>query len=313
MLHVISYVCEDHAHMLSERGNAVACPCYRLHKPKFISIDADVRKTANLFLKDAFMDEIMGGGTKIAVNDILITEQGQTEFDFVRYSTVNKNIINFLGKELFVYIDPAFTSNRKASGTGISAIGTYLDQYIIYGLEHFFLESLLSSSENSIAECASHMILAVLHLHSFFNEIRIIVEGNSNQAASVKIACIIKQNISSNIATPVTFYHTPDQNCIAQPFFLLGREKRLAVEYFIANFNSGYIKASQELVSFTIKITYDPIEYLLEQIKNIHQININDYITYNAKKQSLSDDLVIATIMAIFICHERKNAVFKAI
>nr|APO38446.1 DNA packaging terminase subunit 1 [Human betaherpesvirus 6A] len=313
MLSVVSYVCEDHAHMLNERGNATACSCYRLHKPKFISINAEVKKTANLFLEGAFIHEIMGGATCNVINDVLITEQGQTEFEFFRYSTINKNLIPFLGKDLYVYLDPAYTGNRRASGTGIAAIGTYLDQYIVYGMEHYFLESLMTSSDTAIAECAAHMILSILDLHPFFTEVKIIIEGNSNQASAVKIACIIKENITANKSIQVTFFHTPDQNQIAQPFYLLGKEKKLAVEFFISNFNSGNIKASQELISFTIKITYDPVEYALEQIRNIHQISVNNYITYSAKKQACSDDLIIAIIMAIYVCSGNNSASFREI
>ena len=313
MLTVVAYVCEDHVHILNDRGNATTCACYRLHKPKFISINADVKKTADLFLEGAFKHEIMGGSLCNVVNDTLITEQGLIEFDLFRYSTISKQIIPFLGKELYIYIDPAYTINRRASGTGVAAIGTYGDQYIIYGMEHYFLESLLSNSDASIAECASHMILAVLELHPFFTELKIIIEGNSNQSSAVKIACILKQTISVIRYKHITFFHTLDQSQIAQPFYLLGREKRLAVEYFISNFNSGYIKASQELISFTIKITYDPIEYVIEQIKNLHQININEHVTYNAKKQTCSDDLLISIIMAIYMCHEGKQTSFKEI
>ncbi|ANC96514.1 U60 protein [macacine betaherpesvirus 9] len=313
MLSVVSYVCEDHAHMLNERENATACACYRLHKPKFICIDADVKKTADLFLEGAFKHEIMGASLCNVINDVLITEQGLIEFEFFRYSTIHKQISQFLGKELIVYIDPAYTINRRASGTGIAAIGTYLEQYIIYGMEHYFLESLLTNSDASIAECAAHMIVAILELHSFFTDVKIVIEGNSNQSSAVKIACILKQTILLSTQIHITFYHTLDQNQIAQPFYLLGREKRLAVEYFICNFNSGFIKASQEIISFTIKITYDPVEYVIEQIKNLHQINVNERITYNAKKQYFSDDLLISIIMAIYICHESKSAAFKEI
>ena len=205
MLTVVSYVCEDHVHILNDRGNATTCACYRLHKPKFISINADVKKTADLFLEGAFKHEIMGGSLCNVVNDTLITEQGLIEFDLFRYSTISKQIIPFLGKELYIYIDPAYTINRRASGTGVAAIGTYGDQYIIYGMEHYFLESLLSNSDASIAECASHMILAVLELHPFFTELKIIIEGNSNQSSAVKIACIFPYFRSEPNCTTILF------------------------------------------------------------------------------------------------------------
>ncbi|APZ76291.1 hypothetical protein MRV_0080 [Murid herpesvirus 3] len=314
MLNMISYVCEDHINMLSDKGEATACPCYRLHKPKFITINSDVRKTANLFLEDAFMNEIMGNTKNMLQNNALITYQSQVEFDFFRYSTITKRMSQLLSKELYIYIDPAFTSNKRASGTGVSAICKYLNQFIILGLEHFFLESLLTSAESSIAECVSHMLLAILEIHTFFNDIYIIIEGNSNQASAVKIACLIKQNVFvQHNDKNMMFYHTIDQNNIAQPYYILSKEKRLAVEYFIAHFNSGQIKASQELISFTVKITHDPIDYLLEQIKNIHQISINDYITYTAKKQSCSDDLIISVILCVYICQDNNIIQFKPI
>lgn len=313
MLNVISYVCEEHIHAFSEKGDATACPCYRLHKPTFITINSDVRRTANMFLAGSFMDEIMGGTNRTAENTTLITDESREEFDVFRYSTLNKNIWAHLGTLLFVYLDPAFTSNRRASGTGVAAIGTYRDQYIIYGLEHYFLKDLLDSSETSIAECAAHMLLSILHLHPFFEEICVAVEGNSNQAAAVRIACIIKQNIAMVRDIRITFYHTPDQNQIEQPFYIMGREKRLAVEDFIGKFNSGFIKASQELVSYTIKLTYDPIDYLLSQLKNIHRVTVNEYVTYSAKRSNTPDDLIIALIMAVYMCAENKTYFFKPI
>lgn len=259
------------------------------------------------------MDEIMGGTNKIAENASLITDESREEFDVFRYSTLNKNIHAHLGHYIYVYIDPAFTANRRASGTGIAAIGTYRDQFIVYGLEHYFLKDLLDSSETAIGECAAHMLLSIIQLHPFMRGVRVAIEGNSNQAAAVRIACIIKQNILSNCNIDITFYHTPDQNEIEQPFYILGKEKRLAVEDFIGKFNSGYIKASQELVSYTIKLTYDPIDYFIDQLKNIHRVVINEYVTYNAKKTNCSDDLVIALIMAIYMCSEQRRFYFKPI
>lgn len=313
MLNVVSYVCEEHLQAFSEKSDATACPCYRLHKPTFISIDSDVRRTANMFLAGSFMDEIMGGTNKIAEDAALITDESREEFELFRYSTIQKNIHRYLGRYLSVYVDPAFTSNRRASGTGIAAVGNYRDQYIVYGLEHYFLKNLLDSAETAIAECASHMILSVLTLHPFVSQLRITVEGNSNQAVAVRIACLIKQNIVSSRNVDVVFYHTPDQNGIEQPFYIMGRDKRIAVENFIAKFNSSYIKASQELISHTIKLTYDPIEYLLEQLKNIHRITLHEYVTYTGKKNHHSDDLVIALIMAVYMCSEDKTFHFKPI
>lgn len=314
MLNVISYVCEEHMRAFSEKGDATACPCYRLHKPTFITISSEVRRTANMFLAGSFMDEIMGGTNKISEETVLITDDGREEFEMFRYSTINRKIRQSLGDTLYVYLDPAFTSNRRASGTGIAAVGTYKNQLVIYGLEHYFLRDLLDSSEMAIAECAAHMLLSVLHLHPFIAEVRVAVEGNSNQAAAVRIACIIKQSIECAKAVRITFFHTPDQNEIEQPFYLMGKEKRLAVEAFIGKFNSGYVKASQELVSHTIKLSHDPVEYLLEQLKNIHRVVINEYVTYSGKKHGQTDDLVIAIIMATYICSETINHHrFKAI
>ncbi|AAZ80628.1 Cy124 [Cynomolgus cytomegalovirus] len=314
MLNVVSYVCEEHLHTFTEKGDATACPCYRLHKPTFISLNSQVRKTANMFMPGSFMDEIIGGTNKITESNVLITDQSRDEFDILRYSTLNVNAQEHFGKTIYVYLDPAFTTNRKASGTGIAAVGLYRHQFIIYGLEHYFLRDLSESSETAIAECAAHMLTSVINLHPYINELRIAVEGNSNQAAAVRIACLIRQNVQCNSLIPVLFYHTPDQNNIEQPFYLMGRDKRLAVEQFISRFNSGYIKASQEIVSYTIKLNHDPIEYLLEQIQNLHRITLAEgNTTYSAKRHhKYSDDLVVAVIMATYLCDDIYTARFKA-
>lgn len=208
MLNVVSYVCEEHVNAFSERSDATACPCYRLHKPTFITITSDVRRTANMFLAGSFMDEIMGGTSRMAEETALITEDSREEFDLFRYSTRAPSIAKYLHPFLCLYIDPAFTSNRRASGTGIAAIGLFRDQYIIYGLEHYFLKDLLQSSETAIAECAAHMLLAIITLHPFITEVRIALEGNSNQAAAVRIACIIKQTVQLQRAVDLRFFPT---------------------------------------------------------------------------------------------------------
>lgn len=312
MLNVVSYVCEEHIQAFSEKGDATACPCYRLHKPTFITLNSEVRKTANMFMPGSFMDEIMGGTNKISEETVLITDESREEFDLFRYSTTNPQFHPHLGTFLSVYVDPAFTSNRRASGTGIAAIGTYRDQFIVYGMEHYFLKDLLDSSETAIGDCASHMLLSILSLHPFLTQVRVTIEGNSNQAAAVRIACVIKHNLLPTRAD-VFFYHTPDQNEIQQPFYLMNRDKRLAVEDFIAKFNSSYIKASQELISHTIKLSYDPIEYFLDQLRHIQRITMNEYVTYSAKRANQSDDLVIALIMAVHMCSPEKIFNFKPI
>lgn len=258
------------------------------------------------------MDEIMGGTNKISEETVLITDDSREEFDLFRYSTTNPQFHAHLDTSLCVYVDPAFTSNRRASGTGVAAVGRYRDQFIVYGMEHYFLKDLLDSSETSIADCVSHMLLSILALHPFVNQLRVTIEGNSNQAAAVRIACIIKHNLSAS-HVDLLFYHTPDQNEIKQPFYLMNRDKRLAVEDFIAKFNSSYIKASQELISHTIKLSHDPVEYFLEQLRHIQRITLNEYVTYNAKKQNHSDDLVIALIMAVHMCSPDKQFNFQPI
>lgn len=312
MLNVVSYVCEEHIQAFSEKGDATACPCYRLHKPTFITLNSDVRKTANMFMPGSFMDEIMGGTNKINEEAVLITDESREEFDLFRYSTTNPRFHTHLGTSLSVYVDPAFTSNRRASGTGVAAIGTYRDQFIVYGMEHYFLKDLLDSSEASIADCVSHMLLSIISLHPFICQIRVTIEGNSNQAAAVRIACAIKHNLSAT-QIELLFYHTPDQNEIQQPFYLMNRDKRLAVEDFINKFNSSYIRASQELISHTIKLSYDPVEYFLDQLKHIQRITLNEYVTYSAKRTHSSDDLVIALIMAVYMCSPEKSFNFKPV
>lgn len=310
ILNVVSYVCEEHLYNFGERRDAIACPCYRLHKPTFISLDAKIKKTANAFLRDSFNDEILGTSKSSFAHDGIIVESSQNEFDMIRYSTVNEAFQQHLDHTLYVYVDPAYTANKNASGTGIAAVGRYKQQFIIYGLEHFFLQNLLDESEQSIAECTSFMIRGIIAIHSFFERIKIIIEGNVNQASAVKIACYIKSLLCQN-RVDILFCQTKDQNGIDQPFYLLQRHKRVAVEFFIAKFNSGLIKASQEIISHTIKINFDPIDYLLIQIRNIRRIVESDNTFFLIKKKTTSDDLIIALIMALFFCAEREVCTFS--
>lgn len=312
MLNVVSYVCEEHIQAFSEKGDATACPCYRLHKPTFITLNSEVRKTANMFMPGSFMDEIMGGTNKISEETVLITDQSREEFDLFRYSTVNPRFHPHLGRTLSVYVDPAFTSNRRASGTGVAAVGLYRDQYIVYGMEHYFLKDLSDSAENAIADCVSHMVASILTLHPFLAQVCVTVEGNSNQAAAVRIATVIRDNLAPT-GVELLFYHSPDQNEILQPFYLMQRDKRLAVEEFIAKFNSAYVKASQELISHTIKLSHDPVDYFLDQLRHIQRITLQEYVTYNAKRHQNPDDLVIALIMAVHLCAPDKTFAFRPV
>ncbi|AGE09947.1 DNA packaging terminase subunit 1 [Elephantid betaherpesvirus 1] len=313
ILNVISYVCEEHLYSFGERSEAITCPCYRLHKPTFISLNLNIKKTANAFLKDSFNEEILGTTNTSFLANPILTDSSVNEFDMIRYSTVNKQLQEHLADTLFVYVDPAFTTNRRASGTGVAGVGRYNNQFIVYGIEHFYLKSLADTSEDSIGECVAFMISGIIKIHPFFTMVRVLIEGNSSQAASVKIAYCIKAHLSDS-ACILQFYQTLDQNGFEQPFFLLKKNKRAAVEHFVSKFNSNLIKASQEIISHTIKLNFDPIEYLLLQIKNISQIVTTESVEYTTRKtKDSSDDALVAVIMAIYFCNDQEVALYKCI
>lgn len=87
------------------------------------------------------------------------------------------------------------------------------------------------------------------------------------------------------------------------PFFLLNKQKTPAFEYFIKKFNSGGVMASQELVSVTVRLQTDPVEYLSEQLNNlIETVSPNtDVRMYSGKRNGAADDLMVAVIMAIYL------------
>lgn len=61
--------------------------------------------------------------------------------------------------------------------------------------------------------------------------------------------------------------------------------------------------ASQEIVSATVRLQTDPVEYLLEQLNNLTEtVSPNtDVRTYSGKRNGASDDLMVAVIMAIYL------------
>nr|QBH77612.1 UL15_2 [Human alphaherpesvirus 2]QBH79116.1 UL15_2 [Human alphaherpesvirus 2]QBH79729.1 UL15_2 [Human alphaherpesvirus 2]QBH80986.1 UL15_2 [Human alphaherpesvirus 2] len=312
LLNVVTYICDDHMPRVVTHTNATACSCYILNKPVFITMDGAVRRTADLFLPDSFMQEIIGGQARETGDDRpVLTKSAGERFLLYRPSTTTNS--GLMAPELYVYVDPAFTANTRASGTGIAVVGRYRDDFIIFALEHFFLRALTGSAPADIARCVVHSLAQVLALHpGAFRSVRVAVEGNSSQDSAVAIATHVHTEMHRILASAgakgpgpeLLFYHCePPGGAVLYPFFLLNKQKTPAFEYFIKKFNSGGVMASQELVSVTVRLQTDPVEYLSEQLNNlIETVSPNtDVRMYSGKRNGAADDLMVAVIMAIYL------------
>ncbi|SCO83577.1 DNA packaging terminase subunit 1 [Spheniscid alphaherpesvirus 1] len=315
LLNVVTYICDEHMQRVVTHTNATACSCYVLNKPVFITMDGAMRQTAELFLADSFMQEIIGGGEiggrgGQLCNQPVFTNSALDRFVLYRPSTVSNQTI--LSRDLYVYVDPAFTANTRASGTGVAVIGRYMSDYVIFGLEHFFLRALTGCSAEAIGRCVVQCLAQIYALHKqAFGKVYITIEGNSSQDSAVAIARRVNFEMamlaeSGCVSTPksVLFYHCiPPGSDVAYPFFLLNKQKTEACDYFIQRFNSGCVLASQELVSTTIRLCKDPVDYLTNQMKNLTEVTSGPSETrvFTGKKGGSADDTLVALILAIYV------------
>ncbi|ADO13811.1 DNA packaging terminase subunit 1 [Saimiriine alphaherpesvirus 1] len=314
LLNVVTYICDDHMARVTAHTDATACSCYVLNKPVFITMDSAVRRTAELFLADSFMQEIIGGrGPEAPTEDRqVLTRSAGERFLLYRPSTTANGAL--MDPELFVYVDPAFTANTRASGTGVAVAGRYRGDHILFALEHFFLRALTGSAADDIAGCAAQSALQVLALHpGVFRSVCVAVEGNSSQDSAVAIAAAMHAEMLRVLAgrdaaaaepVEIAFYHCePPGGAVLYPFFLLNKQKTPAFDYFIKKFNSGGVLASQELVSTTVRLQSDPVEYLMGQLNNLTETVApqSEVRTYSGKRNGASDDMMVATIMAVYL------------
>lgn len=313
ILNVVSYVCQDHRDDFGLQDLLMACPCYILNIPVYISIDDGVRDTSELFLEGAFSTELMGDNPDSGSvgRSVLVSDAALMQFDMCRPDSVDGTIQ--LDSVLYVYIDPAYTNNVDASGTGVGAVirARGSDSALILGLEHFFLKNLTGTSTYQIASCAYQLIRSVLILHGAISEVRVAVEGNSSQDSAVAIATILDE-LCDEINVSFVHHTSPTSAHLQLPMYLLGLEKGSAFEQFIYALNSNTLCASQMLVSNTIKLTFDPIAYLSSSIRAIRCSILKDGSrTYDAKQRGLSDDALVAVIMAHYLCMSGNRYKYK--
>ncbi|ARW78092.1 DNA packaging terminase subunit 1 [Common bottlenose dolphin gammaherpesvirus 1 strain Sarasota] len=311
LLNVVSYVCPEHRDDFNMQETLVSCPCYRLHIPVYITIDEDIKTTTNLFLEGAFTTELMGDcGPSSTCSRQIVSDLAVAQLDTCRIDTTDGDALALLDATLYVYIDPAYTNNCDASGTGIGAVvlsGSAKDKCLILGLEHFFLKDLTGAASLQIASCAASLIKSISILHPNIKQVFAAVEGNSSQDSAVAIATVLDECCS----LPVYFSHYSSEkgNGLQYPVFILGNEKTKAFETFIYALNIGSVSASQAVVSNTIKLSHDPVAYLLDQVKCIRCLPLRDgRHTYSAKHKNASDDVLVAVIMAHFLAWSDKHS-----
>ncbi|RXF44588.1 hypothetical protein EG873_15800, partial [Enterococcus faecalis] len=87
------------------------------------------------------------------------------------------------------------------------------------------------------------------------------------------------------------------------PFFLLQKQKTPAFDFFVKQFNSGAVMASQELVSVTVGARADPVEYLNAQLGNLVETasGAGEHRVFTGKRGGCADDLAVALVMAVHL------------
>ncbi len=147
LLNVVSYVCQEHRQDFDMQDSMVSCPCFRLHIPSYITMDSNIRATTNLFLDGAFSTELMGDTSSLSQGSLsrTVRDDAINQLELCRVDTLNPRVAGRLASSLYVYVDPAYTNNTSASGTGIAAVThdrADPNRVIVLGLEHFFLKDL---------------------------------------------------------------------------------------------------------------------------------------------------------------------------
>ncbi|AYA49842.1 hypothetical protein [macacine gammaherpesvirus 13] len=314
LLNVVSYVCQEHRQDFDMQDSMVSCPCFRLHIPSYITMDSNIRATTNLFLDGAFSTELMGDTSSLSHGSLsrTVRDDALNQLELCRVDTLNPQVAGRLAASLYVYVDPAYTNNTSASGTGIAAVThdrAAPDRVIVLGLEHFFLKDLTGDAALQIATCAVALISSIATLHPHLEDVKIAVEGNSSQDSAVAIASIIAESCP----LPCAFVHTKDKTSSLQwPMYLLTNEKAKAFERLIYAVNTASLSASQVTVSNTIQLSFDPVLYLISQIRAIKPIPLRDgTYTYTGKQRNLSDDVLVALVMAHFLATTQRHSFKK--
>lgn len=309
MLNVVNYVCPEHREDFNLQDSIMSCPCYRLLIPTYITMDESVKTTANLLLDGAFATELMGDAGTVANRHEhrAVCEAALTQFDMCRLDTTRLDAQNYLEDQVYVYVDPAYTNNTDASGTGIAIVSMtrhHPRRCVVLALEHFFLRDLTGTAGAQIASCAVSAIRGVVTLHKFITCANVAVEGNSSQDSAMAIASAIQEKCPID----VHFAHYADKTTTLRwPIYMMGPNKGAAFEAFIYAMNSGALSASQTLVSNTIRINFDPVGYLLEQVRAIKSYPLKDgSFTYSAKQRAMSDDTLVALVMAHYFASTNK-------
>ncbi len=315
LLNVVSYVCQEHRQDFDMQDSMVSCPCFRLHIPSYITMDSNIRATTNLFLDGAFSTELMGDTSSLSQGSLsrTVRDDAINQLELCRVDTLNPRVAGRLASSLYVYVDPAYTNNTSASGTGIAAVThdrADPNRVIVLGLEHFFLKDLTGDAALQIATCVVALVSSIVTLHPHLEEVKVAVEGNSSQDSAVAIASIIGESCP----LPCAFVHTKDKTSSLQwPMYLLTNEKSKAFERLIYAVNTASLSASQVTVSNTIQLSFDPVLYLISQIRAIKPIPLRDgTYTYTGKQRNLSDDVLVALVMAHFLA-TTQNHTFKKV
>lgn len=303
MLNIVSYVCPAHRENFSLQDALIACPCYRLMIPTYITINETVKTTTNLIMDGVFDTELVGdsySGVQTSQCRV-ISELAASQLELCRIDTSVPEADP--ETTLTIYIDPAYSNNLDASGTGIAAVQLCRNgrRTLILGLEHFFLRDLTGDAPIQIAMCAASLIRSIVALHPWISSARVAVEGNSSQDSAVAIASVLAESCPIR----VSFARYRDKTGISRPIYVLGQEKARAFQEFIYELNSGRLAASQIIVSNTIKLSYDPVAYLLDQIRGIKTRVLQDGSqTFTAKQPHLSDDTLVALVMAHYLARQ---------
>lgn len=324
---VVSYVCPEHAAVLMKKKTAITCPCYTFI-PHHITMTSTHKESLDIIQKDAFFNEILGGGMKpISTREEVNTVIAPEKLKLLAHSCIEtRQWIAKLGQSLFVYVDPAYSAtDGRASGTGVCVVSRLSPQYtVVLGCEQYYLsqEDLLDSTD-VIAGLVAHLLANICQLHSqgnnctHFRRIYYAVESNLSEANCVQICKAISTRFcalytSASRPTMKSFCrYTSDKKSMKWGFQLTGTNKTKFCEKAISMINNGHILMSTSLLSYSM--AENAVDTLCCQLQNVRsEVTSSGHVRYTGKLDHTNDDLFVSFCMSIgLLLNENNTDVFK--
>ena len=343
----IVFTCPEDVLKVSKAQNAVACHHYILGVPPYISTEANQKLFMNTLESNSFTTESLG---VVSENEVITDPTTGKETILEDGCLFRSSILNdlstgtndflidtttkfqALSNIMYVYVDPAYTSNSRNSATGICImtqmmLGSSHESVtskntrklgVILGVEEYRIPYTYTwQASVCIGGAVACLIIDVLYAHSHhFKKVVIGIESNSSESDAVFIAKAINKacNVMLQGSLDVHFTHRliktgdirrhgatnlKDFGTREVVGFWLGPSKSTYCKVFCDDFNQRKIRSSLTPYSRTI------------QQSEIHKF-IADQLTKfrlgSKPKDKSQNDVAIAMVMSYYLMMLDKNS-----